>query len=52
MRGLLPCILTLFSAVDDPQPNNVVQSVRAYRDANQVRILEFDFGHQAAAESP
>jgi hypothetical protein len=29
MRGLLPCILTLFSAVDDPQPNNVVQSVRA-----------------------
>jgi acetylornithine deacetylase/succinyl-diaminopimelate desuccinylase-like protein len=40
MRGLLPCILTLFSAVDDPQPNNVVQSVRAYRGANQVQILE------------
>jgi len=40
MRGLLPCILTLFTAVDDPQPNNVVQSVRAYRGANQVQILE------------
>ena len=40
MRGLLPCILTLFTAVDDPQPNNVVQWVRAYRGANQVQILE------------
>ncbi|MGC1723658.1 MAG: M20/M25/M40 family metallo-hydrolase [Isosphaeraceae bacterium] len=40
MRALLAFMLTLYSAVDDSPANNVVKSVRAYREANEVQILE------------
>ena len=33
-------MLALYSAVDDSPANNVVKSVRAYREANEVQILE------------
>ena len=40
MRALLVFMLTLYSAVDDSPANNVVKSVCAYREANEVQILE------------
>ena len=40
MRALLAFMLTLYSAVDDSPANNVVKSVCAYREANEVQILE------------
>ena len=40
MRALLAFMLTMYSAVDDSPANNVVKSVRAYREANEVQILE------------
>ena len=40
MRALLAFMLTLYSAVDDSPANNVIKSVRAYREANEVQILE------------